>query len=134
MTTMTLSRHIGVSIARPADVVYDYISDPRNLPQWASGLAGAIEFRDGEWIGESPMGRVTVRFVERNPTRVADHEVTLATGETFLNPMRVLADGDNSELVFSLRRAAGVSDADYERDAATIASDLAEAARILEQS
>jgi hypothetical protein len=27
-------RHISVSIARPPDEVYEFASDPRNLPRW----------------------------------------------------------------------------------------------------
>ena len=131
---MSESRHISVSIARPADEVYDFVGNPENLPRWASGLAGTIELRDGEWISDSPMGRITIRFADRNPFGVVDHVVTVASGATFLNPMRVLPDGDDSELVFTLRRAAGVTDEDYERDAATIAGDLAEVRRILEQA
>lgn len=131
---MTAARHLSVSISRPAEVVYDYVSNPENLPRWASGLAGTIELRDGEWISDSPMGRITIRFAERNPFGVADHVVTIATGETFVNPMRVLPDGDGSELVFTLRRADGVTDEDYERDAATISGDLDEVRRILERA
>jgi uncharacterized protein YndB with AHSA1/START domain len=32
-------QHISVSIARPPAEVYEFVSDPRNLPRWAAGLA-----------------------------------------------------------------------------------------------
>jgi Polyketide cyclase / dehydrase and lipid transport len=50
----------------PADV-YDFASDPRNLPHWAGGLARSEVRRDGdEWIADAPFGKVRVRFVPRN--------------------------------------------------------------------
>jgi uncharacterized protein YndB with AHSA1/START domain len=32
-------RHISVDIARRPAEVYEFASDPRNLPRWAAGLA-----------------------------------------------------------------------------------------------
>jgi hypothetical protein len=52
------SRHINIGIDRPAGEVYDFAADPRNLPQWAAGLAGSRVEHDGaHWFTESPMGR-----------------------------------------------------------------------------
>ncbi|MFJ4713313.1 SRPBCC family protein [Streptomyces sp. NPDC088785] len=121
----TGSRHIDVRIRRTADQVYAYAADPLNLPSWAHGLGGTIEEIDGRWIADSsPLGRVEVRFVPRNDLGVLDHDVTLPSGETVHNPVRVIADGDGSEVVFTLRRRPGTSDADFERDADTVAADL----------
>ena len=50
------------------------------------------------------MGRVGFAFTERNELGVLDHDVTLPSGETIHNPMRVIRDGDRSEVVFTLRR------------------------------
>jgi hypothetical protein len=61
-----------------------------------------------------------------------DHWVTVPHGETFYNPMRVIADRDGCELVFTLRRQPGVSDADFERDATAVTADLAAVKRLLE--
>jgi hypothetical protein len=127
------SVHLGVGIDRPASEVYDYVSQPANLAQWASGLAGSIELVEGRWVADSPFGQVVVEMTEPNPYGVADHRVIiLATGETFLNPMRVIADGEGCELVFTLRRQAGVSDTDFDRDAAAVAADLARVKQLLE--
>ena len=130
MTSQSL--HLGIGIDRPAAVVYDYISQPANLPEWAAGLAGSIEFVEGRWVADSPMGQVVVEMTEPNPYGIADHRVTLATGESFFNPMRVIADGDGCELVFTVRRQAGASDADFDRDAAAVTADLASVKRLLE--
>jgi len=118
------SRHISLDIDRPAAEVYDYTSDHTNLPNWASGIGDSIELVDGEWVVESPMGRLTIGFVDRNALGVLDHTVTLATGETFYNPMRVIQHGTGSEVVFTLRRSDDQTDAEFEHDAATIVADL----------
>jgi hypothetical protein len=112
--------------------VYAFASEPANLPRWASGLSSGIEEIDGEWVAESPMGRVRVALTARNDLGVLDHDVTLPSGETVHNPMRVLANGDGSEVVFTLYRRPGVSDAEYEADAAAVAADLERLKALLE--
>jgi hypothetical protein len=126
------TRHIGERIARPADVVYRFAADPANLPQWAPGLGTAVEQVDGEWFVDSPMGRVRVTFAQPNEFGVLDHQVTLPTGETFANPMRVVPYGEGCEVVFSVRRFPGVTDDEFARDAGLVAADLARLKQILE--
>lgn len=126
------SVHLGIRIDRSAAEVYDYVSQPANLPEWAAGLAGSIDFVEGRWVADSPLGQVVVEMTEPNRYGIADHRVTLASGETFFNPMRVIADGDGCELVFTARRQAGVSDADFDRDVAAVTADLASVKRLLE--
>jgi hypothetical protein len=126
------SRHLSTHIDRSAQDVYDYASDPSHLPEWAPGLGSSVELVDGQWIMESPMGRIVVTFAPRNEFGVLDHHVTLASGETFYNPMRVTTDGAGCEIVFSLRRQATMSDEDFERDANAVLSDLVRLKRNME--
>jgi polyketide cyclase/dehydrase/lipid transport protein len=126
------SRYLSESIERPADEVYAYAVQPTNVPEWAPGLGTAVE-RDGDrWYVESPMGRVQLTFVERNDLGVLDHTVILPSGESFSNPMRVIPDGEACEVVFTLRRQPGMTDEEFERDAAAVSADLARLKRILE--
>jgi len=119
------SRHISIGIDRPASAVYDFAADPLNLPRWAAGLAGSTVERDGErWFTESPMGRVTFAFVPHNDFGVLDHDVTLPSGETVYNPLRVIPDGEGCEVVFTLRQRAGMTDEKFELDANAVAQDL----------
>lgn len=127
------SRHISTRIDRPAAEVYDYAADPTNLPAWAHGLGTSVERVDGQWTVESPVGRVTLAFAPPNDFGVLDHDVTLPTGETFSNPMRVIADGTGCEVVFTLRRQPGMSDDDFARDADAVAGDLAALKQVLEE-
>lgn len=131
---MTLeTRHLSTYIDRPAREVYDYAADPGHLPEWAPGLATTVEQVDGQWIVESPMGRIVVAFAPRNDLGVLDHDVTLASGETFHNPMRVTTYGTGSEMVFALRRRPKTTDEEFERDAAAVLADLRALKRILER-
>jgi uncharacterized protein YndB with AHSA1/START domain len=129
---MRESQHIDIFIERPAAEVYAYLSNPANLPNWAAGLSGSIEERDGRWFAESPMGEIEVVFVPENPYFVLDHDVTLSDGTTFNNPMRVIAHDGGCEVVFTLRRQSDRPEADYEADAAAIRTDLATLKRLLE--
>jgi hypothetical protein len=126
------SKHLSERINRPAAEVYDYASNPANLPEWAPGLGSSVEHVDGRWLVDSPMGRVSVAFVPRNEYGVLDHDVTMPSGEIVYNPMRVTKDGNGSEIVFTLRRLPGMSDEDFERDAKAVAADLARLKRVLE--
>ena len=128
-----MAKHISVSIERSASEVYEFASKPENLPQWAGGLSGSInnvdgewiaEAVDGEWIAEAPMGTVKVKFAESNKFGVLDHEVTLASGIKFYNPMRILQNNDGSEVIFTLYRQAGVSDQQFADDAESVQRDL----------
>jgi hypothetical protein len=123
-TVASESRHISTHIDRSAEEVYDYASDPAHLLEWAPGLGTSIDRVDGQWMMDSPMGRITVTFVPRNEFGVLDHQVRLESGETVYNPMRVITDGAGCEIVFSLRRQEAMSDEDFERDADAVLSDL----------
>jgi len=120
------SAHVSTSIERAADDVYAFASNPRNLSAWANGLAQReVEFVDGVWAIDSPMGRVTVAFAPPNQFGVLDHDVTLPSGEVVANPMRVIPNGDGCDVVFTVRRRAGVDEAEFSADTQAVAADLA---------
>ena len=127
--------HISIYIARPPAEVYEFASDPRNLPRWAAGLARSQVRRDGdEWIAEAPFGKVRVRFVQPNPFGVIDHDVRLESGVTIHNPMRIVPNGEGSEFVFTLIRQPGVSDGQFAQDKAAVENDLKTLKDVLERT
>ncbi len=127
------SIHLGTSIDRPADDVYVYVTDPTNLSSWAAGLANSpLRQVDGDWVADSPLGRVVVEFVAPNDLGVADHDVTLPSGEIVTNPLRVIPNGDGCDVVFSVRRQPGMSDADFAADVDAVTRDLAALRSVLE--
>jgi hypothetical protein len=126
------SRHISLSINRPADEVYEFASNPENLPKWAAGLSGSIKNVKGDWIAESPMGRVKVQFADKNKFGILDHDVTLPSGVKFYNPMRVFPNNDGSELIFTLYRRPDMSDKMFAEDAVAVTGDLEKLKTLLE--
>lgn len=128
-----MAKHISVSIERSAAEVYEFASNPENLPQWAGGLSGSIKKVGDDWIAEAPMGTVKVNFAERNKFGVLDHEVTLASGIKFYNPMRIVQNDDGSEVIFTLYRQAGMSDQKFADDAQSVQRDLNKLKTLLEK-
>ncbi len=118
------SRHISQVIHQSPIRVYEFASNPENLPTWASGLARSHVTSDGDRLMvDSPMGQVTVRFVPPNDLGVLDHDVTLPSGTTVTNPVRVLAHPDGAEVLFTVRQIE-LTDEEYERDLRLVNDDL----------
>ena len=128
-----MAKHISVSINRSAAQVYDFASNPENLPKWAAGLSGSIQKIDADWVAESSMGAVKVKFAEKNKFGVLDHDVTLPAGVKVYNPMRVFPNNDGSELIFTLYRRPGVSDQELAEDTRAVEKDLAKLKTLLEK-
>ena len=125
MNSLSDVQHVSISIARRPAEVYEFVSDPRNLPRWAAGLSRSEVQKDGDaWIADAPFGKVRLRFAPRNVFGVLDHDVTLESGVTVHNPMRVLPNGEGSEFVFTLIRRSEMSDEEFARDKAAVESDL----------
>ncbi|HWJ85210.1 MAG TPA: SRPBCC family protein [Cellulomonas sp.] len=129
----TQSQHLSVHINRPVAEVYAFVSDPANLGRWAAGLGTSVVQEGGRWFAETPEGRVWITFAPVNEYGVLDHEVRTPAGETVYVPLRAIADGDDCEVVFTLRPSPGMSGADLERDAALVSDDLLRLKAILEE-
>lgn len=117
------SRHVGVWIDATPEAVYEIASDPHRLSMWAAGLADPT-LRDAD-----------VEFAPHNAFGVLDHVVRLPSGEQVYNPMRVIPAGAGEprcEVVFTLRRRPGISDAEFEADAAAVTADLVTLRRLVE--
>ena len=132
MTALLQSRNLSVSINRNAKDVYDFVSIPKNFPRWASGLGKSLRKADGEWIAETAQGPAKVRFTERNEFGVLDHWVSLKPGVQIYIPMRVIANGNGSELIFTLFRLPDMSDEQFSADAEWVMRDLTSLKNLLE--
>jgi hypothetical protein len=126
------AQHLSVAINRSAEQVYAFAADPDNLPRWAAGLSSSIQHVNGTWVADSPMGRVTVQFVAPNPFGILDHYVTLPTGETVYNPLRVVANNAGSEVIFTVYQRPEMSDAMFADDARAVTRDLERLKALLE--
>ena len=128
-----MQRAHTVSVGIPVDpkAVYAYASDPANLPVWTPGFVKSIEKQGTSWIAQTPLGQVAFRFVPANEFGVLDHDVDLPSG-TFRNPMRVIPNGNGSEVLFTLIQLPGVSDEQYQQDMDTVRADLNKLRTVLE--
>jgi hypothetical protein len=118
------SRTLSVTIDLPCQAVYDFISPPENFPLWASALCQSIRQSNGAWIAETHEGSVTVRFTERNALGVLDHYVIPEPGVEFYIPMRVIANGDSTDLIFTLFRLPEMTAEKFAADTEWVLRDL----------
>ena len=87
------------------------------MPKWASGLGKALTKLNGEWLVDTPQGPMKVRFTARNDLGVLDHYVIPESGPEIYIPLRVIANGAGSELMFTLFRQPGRSEEKFAADA-----------------
>ena len=106
-----------MTIDRPTLDVYNFVSDPKNLPKWASGLDGAVK----------------VRFAERNKFGVLDHFVTVGSGPEVYVPMRVFPNGEGTEVLLTVFRRDGISDEKFAEDTQWVRRDLEALKELLEK-
>lgn len=126
------STTVSVPIERPPRDVYAFVSDPANLPTWATSFCRSARRQGDEWLVETPDGPMTIRFVAPNELGVLDHYVSPAPGVQVFNPMRVVPNGDGSEVIFTLFQPPEVSDSRFAEDAAMVERDLGTLKRVLE--
>jgi hypothetical protein len=126
------TRTVSVYIKCPPSDVYGYVVDPRNFAHWATAFCRSVRPSGDAWILETPLGEVGFRFVEPNRLGVLDHFVTLPSGQTTLNPMRVVPNGDGSEVMFTLFQAPEMSDLQFVEDVAMVERDLRTLKEVLE--
>ena len=69
-------------------------------------------------------GPLRIRFVEANSFGVLDHEVTIDSGMTLFNSMRVLPNATGSELVVVLFQLPTVPREEFDRDVEAVRVDL----------
>ena len=123
-SSMPSAETLHLSIARSAQAIYHFVADPQNLPRWAPGLCESVECNGSELIVHTPIGPARFRFAPVNTLGVLDHYVDLPNGQQVYVPLRVIANGEGSEMLFTLFRRPGLSDEDYACDRAAVLQDL----------
>jgi hypothetical protein len=126
------SEVVHTSILAPPQEVIAFLSDMNNWKTWAPWVRSVRRSSARDWALDTDAGQMKVHFVESNSLGVLDHEVTLASGVTVLNSMRVLANGSGSELVMVLFQSPGTSTEEFERDFQAVRDDLARIKKVVE--
>jgi hypothetical protein len=127
------SKTLSVSIQRKPNEVYDFISNPENLPLWAPAFCQSVSKSEGEWIVQTTDGTMKIKFVERNEFGVLDHYVTVTTGQEVLNPMRVIPNGSGCEVMFTLFQWPHMSGEKFSEDTGLVEKDLRTLKNVLEK-
>lgn len=133
-TSVQRSAVVHTSILAPPHETAAFLGDVSRWKTWAPWVRSAIRTSAREWTIESDTGAMFVRFAEPNELGVLDHHVTLASGLTAFNSMRVLANGTGTELVMVLFRQPAASLAEFERDVQAVRDDVARIRRAVEAS
>jgi len=129
---MRQSHLIHFSIARRVDEVYAFLADPRNYPRWAAVDGGMAQLRVNEWLTQTAFGDRIVRFTEPNPYGVLDHAVYVEGEVPLMMPMRVVANGDGTELMFLFVRRDGMTDEQFNSTVEWVTTDLLTLRSLLE--
>lgn len=129
------SETLAVTINRPWWEVYDFVAEPANMVQWAAGLGNGFDGFGLEWIARDPGGNpIRITFTARNPYGVADHDVHVSDNVTVHVALRVMPNGDGAEVTFLLLQENGMTEEEYQRDAAAVRKDLETLKALLEKA
>jgi hypothetical protein len=127
--------HLSVSVPRPFDAVYGFLSDPANWTRWASGLGALRQDAAGAvWTAEQESGTVTIAFTPPNAFGILDHRVTLPDGSLIDVPMRAIANGGGTEVMITVFRPSTMDDATWARDQDWVRRDLQKLRRHLAEA
>ncbi|MFT3694082.1 MAG: hypothetical protein QM831_13140 [Kofleriaceae bacterium] len=109
-------RNLSTTIAVPLARAYDFAHRPDNFPKWAEGMTADAR----------------VDYTPKNEYGILDHRVHVGDKVIYV-PLRMIANGDGTEVVFTLFREPEMSDADFARDEAMVVKDLANLKALLEK-
>ncbi len=132
MSDLLKSSTLNVSIACPPAIVYEFVSNPENLPNWATAFCKSVRRSADGWLAETPDGPMKIEFVSRNPFGVLDHRVNPSPNVEILVPMRVIPNGSGSEVLFTLLQYPSMSDERFATDCDWVKRDLQTLKTILE--
>ena len=113
---MLKSSTLSISINRDPKIVYEFVCNPENLPIWASMAFRSIKRVNGDWIVETLQGPAKISIGKKNRFGVLDHFVKTSAGKERSVLMRVVQNGEGSEVIFTLFQTADMSDEMFVQD------------------
>lgn len=119
----------SVTIQCTPDKAFQYISKIENLLSWAPGFADSISFEGGKWMAKKGPSVFEARIVSEERYGTIDFHVIPAPGVFMAAPSRVVANGPNTEYVFTLFQFPGMDDASF----AKLIEDMREEFRTLKR-
>lgn len=125
-------RHLSVTIDVPLSEAYAFACQPAHFAQWAAGLAETLHHDDRGWVAQTPEGEAIITFTAPNAFGILDHRVTLPGKPEIYIPLRMIAHGRQTEVLFTLFRLPEMDDAAFDRDAGWVRADLDRLKHLLE--
>jgi hypothetical protein len=133
MPNLRKSKVLTISINSPADRVYAFVTNAENMPKWMTSFVRSVKKAGAGWVIDTPDGQMEFLFVPQNEFGVLDHWVKLPSGAAIRNPMRVVPNGEGSEVMFTLFQLPEMSDEKFAEDAGMVERDLRTLKTVLEQ-
>jgi uncharacterized protein YndB with AHSA1/START domain len=115
LTPTTPARLATFSIHKPLRDVYEFLLRPENFARWAFvGDTKMTSLGDGDWAVETSVGPRILRFADRNRDFVLTHSArNLPTDTPSIIPMRLMANGDGTELIYVFMPRPALSEAEW---------------------
>ena len=110
-----INRTITAVLDAPKDVVFDYLSQLENLPEWATEFAQELKYVDGKAKVVNGLGEFYFAIDADRRSGVIDMYAGPTEGELALFPTRVVPLGeDRSAYSFTMFKAPGMPDELFE--------------------
>jgi hypothetical protein len=105
------SETVTTVLAAPPERVFDYMSDVRNLPRWATEFARELRCEGDRWIVRNNLGELVFEIRSDERTGVIDMLAGPTADELAMFPTRVvgLPDGQTA-YSFTMFQAPGMPD------------------------
>ncbi len=129
---MLRSRTLSISIQARSSKVYDFVSEPLNLPLWATTFVHSIKETRGEWVIGTAQGPAKIHIAPKNDFGILDHRLQFASGVEVNVPMRVVPNGDGCEVLFTVFHQPEMTDEAYAADIKLVEQDLQTLKTLLE--
>ncbi len=124
----------SISIEAHPAWVFEYVSNPANLPQWSRSFCLSVSQQDEAWIIETPHGPVQVYIQAFSDSGVVDQYLFPSPEVQVHIPMRVLPNGSGTEFIFTLFQPDDISDEDYRQEVYWVEQELMILKQVLEES
>jgi hypothetical protein len=117
---------LSFGIDRPMPEVYDFLIRPRNFASWGFvGDAEMVAIADGEWQVETTVGPRILRFGQPNDAGILTYTSRLRPDtEPHPVPMRVMPNGEGTELMFVFYKRPQDSDEGWASTVEWVSADL----------
>jgi hypothetical protein len=126
-------RILTVTVKVPLDFAYEFARHAENFPKWAARLATLTHTEEG-WVGNTPQGDVRVHFAPENEFGVLDHSIKMEGQPEAYIPVRMVQNGNGTQVELMLFRRGELSDDDFEKQTALFKADLHSLKMILKTS